>query len=47
VALQEEQQLAGGKWPAIVQETIQGAINTSLLQPTDQIVSIYHRYAEL
>jgi hypothetical protein len=44
VDVQEEQNLAGGKWPALVQETIQGAINTSLLQPTDQIVSIFYRY---
>lgn len=43
-SLQEEQKFAGGTWPAIVQETIQGAINTSLLLPTDQVVSIYHRY---
>jgi hypothetical protein len=43
-ALQENQQLAGGKWPAIVRETIQGAINTRLITAEDQIVSIYHRY---
>jgi hypothetical protein len=41
--VQEQQQLAGGSWPAIVRETIQGAINTSLISATDQIVSIYHR----
>lgn len=40
---QEEEQLAGGRWPAIVRETIQGAINTKLIASTDQIVSIYHR----
>jgi hypothetical protein len=27
----------------IVEETIQGAINTAMIQPTDEIVSIYHR----
>ncbi len=42
--VQEQQQFAGGSWPAIVRETIQGAINTRLIAATDQIVSIYHRY---
>jgi hypothetical protein len=27
----------------ILQDTIAGAINTQLLQPTDEIVSVYHR----
>ncbi len=36
----------GGKtWPALVRDTIVGAINTKLIQPSDQIVSIYHRCA--
>ena len=34
----------GGKtWPALVRDTIVGAINTKLIASTDQIVSIYHR----
>lgn len=34
----------GGKtWSEVVRETIQGAINTQLIQPGDEIVSIYHR----
>ena len=36
----------GGKtWPALVRDTIVGAINTKLISSTDQIVSIYHRRA--
>lgn len=35
-----------GNWPAIVLETIQGAINTKLVRPGDEIVSIYHRRLE-
>ena len=42
---QKPEQLAGGTWPAIVAETIRGAINTKLISPTDQIVSLYHRWA--
>ena len=30
----------------IVEETIQGAINTKMIQSTDEIVSIYHRYCD-
>ncbi len=30
----------------ILKETIRGAINTSLVQPGDEIVSIYHRRIE-
>lgn len=30
----------------IVEETIQGAINTNMIQPGDEIVSIYHRRLE-
>ena len=38
----------GGKtWPALVRDTIVGAINTKLIQNSDQIVSIYHRCAGL
>lgn len=33
-----------GTWSQIVRDTIQGAINTQLIQPGDEIVSIYHRY---
>lgn len=41
-------QLGGtaGTWPAIVQQTIQGAINTQLVRPGDEIISIYHRRLE-
>ena len=35
--------VGGKQWPAIVRDTITGAINTKLIAPTDQIVSIYHR----
>lgn len=42
---QAPEQLADGTWPAIVAETIRGAINTKLISPTDQIVSLYHRWA--
>lgn len=38
--------LGGARWPAIVRETLQGAINTKLVQPGDEIVSIYHRRLE-
>ena len=31
---------------AMIQDTIQGAINTSLVQPGDEIVSIYPRRLE-
>ena len=30
-------------WPQIVQDTLIGAINTKLMGPTDEVVSIYHR----
>ena len=29
--------------PNLISETIQGAVNTTLLSPTDEIVSVYHR----
>eukprot|EP00899_Mesostigma_viride_P028486 jgi/Mesvir1/8822/Mv02723-RA.1 len=32
-----------GTWPRVVLETLQGAINTNLMAPEDQVVSIYHR----
>lgn len=34
---------AAGTWAQLVRDTIQGAINTQLIQPGDEIVSIYHR----
>mmetsp|Transcript_14864 Transcript_14864/g.41789 ORF Transcript_14864/g.41789 Transcript_14864/m.41789 type:complete len:519 (+) Transcript_14864:99-1655(+) len=37
---------AAGTWPKLVQETIQGAISTQLVQPADEIVSIYYRRLE-
>ena len=40
---QGPQRLAGASWPAVVRETIQGALNTRLIAAKDQIVSIYHR----
>lgn len=38
--------IAGKKWSKIVQDTIQGAINVHLMDPDDEIVSIYHRRLE-
>jgi hypothetical protein len=38
--------LGGGTWAAIVKECLAGAINTELLAPSDQIVSLYHRRLE-
>lgn len=35
-----------GTWPAVVAETLQGALNTQLLAPGDEVVSIYHRRLE-
>jgi hypothetical protein len=32
--------------PAVVQETLQGAVATRLLRPTDEVVSIFHRRLE-
>lgn len=34
-----------GTWAQVVRDTIQGAINTKLIQPGEEIVSIYHRCA--
>lgn len=35
-----------GTWSSAVKETLIGAINTSLLTPNDEIVSLYHRRIE-
>ena len=35
--------VGGKQWPALVRDTIQGAINTKLISSADEIVSIYHR----
>lgn len=45
---QQQVKLGGtaGTWPAVVQETLQGAIATQLLHPSDQVVSIFHRRLE-
>lgn len=32
--------------PAVVRDTLLGAISTKLMQPTDQVVSLYHRRLE-
>ena len=33
-------------WPAIVRETLAGAVATGLIQPGDEVVSLYHRRLE-
>lgn len=38
--------LGGQEWPAIVQDTLAGALATGLISPEDKIVSIYHRRLE-
>jgi protoporphyrinogen oxidase len=38
--------IAGTSWPAIVRETIVGAVATKLITLSDEIVSIYHRRIE-
>lgn len=43
---QEPTKLAGGTWARVVQDTIQGAIATNLLEKDSEIVSIYHRRLE-
>ena len=35
--------LSTGTWSEVVKDTLLGAINTQLVQPGDEIVSIYHR----
>lgn len=43
VEWQEAVEVGGRSVPKIVAATIEGAINTRLIQPSDEIVSIYHR----
>lgn len=38
--------VCAGKWPKVVLDTLDGAINTKLVQKDDQIVSLYHRRLE-
>lgn len=38
--------LGQSHWPAIVRETLAGAVATRLIAPDDQVVSIYHRRLE-
>ncbi|KAK9815579.1 hypothetical protein WJX72_006193 [[Myrmecia] bisecta] len=38
--------LAGATWPAIVKDTLIGALNTKLISAQDQVVSVYHRRLE-
>ena len=38
--------LGGREWPAIVKETLAGALATQLISPDDEIVSFYHRRLE-
>ena len=35
-----------GTWPRVVLDTLTGAVATQLVQPTDEVVSIYHRRIE-
>ena len=35
-----------GTWPEVVRDTLLGAVATKLVQPGDEIVSIYHRRLE-
>eukprot|EP00878_Enallax_costatus_P013277 GHUV01013880.1.p1 GENE.GHUV01013880.1~~GHUV01013880.1.p1 ORF type:complete len:477 (+),score=117.64 GHUV01013880.1:113-1432(+) len=35
-----------GPWPAVVRDTLSGAISTQLMQPGDQVVSLYYRRLE-
>ncbi|KAL4428432.1 hypothetical protein ABPG75_002521 [Micractinium tetrahymenae] len=37
---------AQGTWPAVVAETLAGALATQLMQPGDEVVSVYHRRLE-
>ncbi|KAF6252642.1 hypothetical protein COO60DRAFT_504963 [Scenedesmus sp. NREL 46B-D3] len=45
---QQPVQLGGtaGTWPAVVRDTLLGAVATQLLSPSDQVVSIFHRRLE-
>lgn len=38
--------LAGGQWPAVVRETLLGAINTELMTADSEVVSLYYRRME-
>ena len=38
--------LGGGTWPAVVRDTLAGALATGLVSPTTEVVSIYHRRLE-
>jgi len=38
--------LGGREWPAIVRETLAGAVATGLISPGDEVVSFYHRRLE-
>ena len=44
---QEPCKVGGKEWPAIVRDTIIGALNTKMVSATDEIVSIYHRFTSL
>mmetsp|Transcript_25530 Transcript_25530/g.55577 ORF Transcript_25530/g.55577 Transcript_25530/m.55577 type:complete len:503 (-) Transcript_25530:650-2158(-) len=43
---QEPLQLGGQSWPAVVRDTLLGAINTQLMTAGDEVVSIYYRRIE-
>ena len=43
---QEATELGGKSWSAVVKETLLGAINTTLLTPDSEVVSLYHRRIE-
>ena len=38
--------LAGGSWPAVVRETLAGALATGLISKETEVVSLYHRRLE-
>ncbi len=42
---QQTRPLGGRAWPAVVAETLAGALATRMLAAGDQVVSIYHRRA--
>ena len=39
----EKVAIGGQEWPRVVLETLQGAVNTQLLNESDEVVSIYYR----
>lgn len=43
VEWRETAEIGGKRWPKVVLDTLQGALNTQLTQESDEIVSIYHR----